>query len=35
MLREIAIRENGHEPPLCNPYNMQWVGLLCYEGNFF
>ena len=18
------MRENGHEPPLCNPYHMQW-----------
>ena len=25
MLREISMRENGHEPPLCNPYNMQWL----------
>ena len=23
-LREISMRENGHEPPLCNPYHMQW-----------
>jgi len=24
-LRETSIRENGHEPPLANPYMMQWL----------
>lgn len=31
-LRESSIRENGHEPPLANPYMMQW--LLTIFGTF-
>ena len=31
-LRETSIRENGHEPPLANPYIMQW--LLTVFGTF-